>query len=158
MKMRRGQSILYVLLLMPTLILVLSLTIDLGQMQLQRLRLRYALDLATVSGASSVDAAAYSQSGRLRIDRNAALATTRAYLEANLVPALGGREAGTVANAADITVINDLPGIDPYTGMRLDRPSVCARINVRYRFNLIGFLGRLGLGHLSVASTADIRP
>ncbi|GAC1481831.1 MAG: hypothetical protein PVSMB9_07280 [Candidatus Dormibacteria bacterium] len=158
MKRLRGQSILYVVLLMPTLILILSLTIDLGQLQMERLRLRYAVDLAAVSGASSVDAVYYSQTGRLRLDRGAALATTRAYLDANLTAALGSRQAANVAGAADITVINDIPGVDPYTGTRLDRPSVCARIHVRYRLSLIGFLGRLGLGSLNVASTAEIRP
>jgi len=154
----RGQSILYVVLLMPTLILVFSLTVEVAQLQMQRLRLSYAADLATVSGATSVDAAYYSQTGRLRLDHDAALAVTRTYLDRNLVAALGSNQAALVAAAADITVINDTPRSDPYTGGRLGRPSICARIHVPYRFSLLGFVGSVGGGHLTLSAHAEIRP
>jgi hypothetical protein len=157
LRRNRGQSILYAVLLMPTLILVFSLTVDMAQLQMQRLRLRYAVDMATVSGASSVDGAYYSQTGRLRLDR-AALAETRLYLDRNLVQSLGSRQAAIVADAADIAVVDEVPGIDPYTGMRLDRPAVCARIRVPYRLSLLGFVGGAATGHLTLAANAEIRP
>ncbi len=157
MKARRAQSILYAVLLMPTLLLVFSLTVDMGQLQMHRVRLRYAVETATLSGASSVDTSHYSQTGLLRLDHVAALRTTRTYLERNLLQAVGAAEAKKVADSADIRVINDVPSLNPFTGTRLNRPSVCARIQVPYRLSLIGFVGPVGSGRLSVTATADIR-
>jgi len=143
---------------MPTLILVLSLTVDVAQLQMHRLRLRYAVETATLSGASSVDTSYYSQSGRLRLDPPSASTTTRAYLERNLAPFLGTSQATILADAADIRVINDIPNVDPYTGTRLTRPSICARIGVPYRMSLLGFIGPVGSGRLNVTATAAITP
>ena len=157
MRRRRGQSILYVILLMPTLLVILSLTVDIGQLQFQRLRLRNALDLATLSGAASVDRSYYAQTGRFRLDPGIAIVTTRSYLQRNLVPALGEQEATYVADAAQISVVNVTPASDPFTGMRLDRPSIAARIRVPYRLGLIGFIGGIGRGSISLASNAQIR-
>jgi len=158
LRRHRGQSILYVVLFIPTLMLILSLTVDVAQLQMQRVRLRYAVDLATLSGASSVDKPYYSQSARLRLDPNVALSTTRAYLASNLTEPLGSNQATAVAEAAEITVVNETPGIDPFTGMRLDRPSICARIRVPYRLDLLGFVGAIGTGQMTLASNAQIRP
>lgn len=158
MRRARGQSILYVVLLMPTLILVFALTVEVAQLQMQRLRLGYAVDLATVSAATAVDAGYYAQTGRLRLDHDAAVAVTRAYLDQNLTASLGPSQAALVAAAADITVINQTPGADPYTGARLDRPSVSARIHVPYRLTLLGFVGSVGAGRLTLAAHAEIRP
>jgi len=71
---------------------------------------------------------------------------------------LGPSQAALVAAAADITVINQTPGADPYTGARLDRPSVSARIHVPYRLTLLGFVGSVGAGRLTLAAHAEIRP
>ncbi|MDQ6709522.1 MAG: pilus assembly protein TadG-related protein [Candidatus Dormibacteraeota bacterium] len=158
MRARRGQSILYAILLMPTLLLVFSLTVDMGQLQMQRVRLRYAVETATLSGASSVDMTHYTQTGRLRLDRTTALETTHTYLDRNLGRALGVSEATIAAQGADIRVINEIPGVNPFTGKRLNRPSVCARIDVPYRLSLIGFVGRVGTGRLNVTTCAEIRP
>ena len=138
--------------------LILSLTVDMAQLQMQRVRLRYAVDLATLSGATSVDKLYYGESARLRLDPDAALATTRPYLAWNLAESLGSNQATAVAEAAEITVVNETPGIDPFTGMRLDRPSICARIRVPYRLNLLGFVGTIGTGRMTLASNAQIRP
>ena len=158
MRARRGQSILYAVLLMPTLLLVFSLTVDMGQLQMHRVRLRYAVETATLSGASSVDTSYYTETGRLRLDRAAALETTRTYLERNLARALGATEATIATEGADIRVINEVPGINPLTGTRLNRPSVCARVQAPYRLSLIGFVGQIGTGRLSVTACAEIRP
>lgn len=154
---RRGQSILYVILLMPAMLIILSLTVDIGQLQFQRLRLRTALDLATLSGAASVDRTYYANTGRLRFDPGVALLTTRAYLQRNLVESLGEQQATYVADAAEISIVNVTPASDPFTGMRLDRPTIAARIRAPYRLSLIGFLGGLGNGSISLASNAQIR-
>jgi hypothetical protein len=148
---------LYAVLLMPTVILILCLSIDVAQMQMQRLRLRYAVEMATVSGASSIDTAYYRANGRLQLDPGVAMMVTRAYLMRNLEPALGTNQAESVAADAEITVTNIVPGLDPYSGQRLDRPSVSVRIRAPYRLSLLGFLGTLGSGRLTASGTGAIR-
>jgi len=46
----RGQSVLYAVLLMPTLILVFALAVDIASLQMQKLRLRYAVDTVRPAG------------------------------------------------------------------------------------------------------------
>ena len=156
MNRTRGQSVLYAVLLMPTLILVFALAIDLAGLQLQKLRLRYAVDLATVTAATAVDVPYYSQSGRLRLDPVLATSTTRDFLTRNLTGMPGIHEPAQVAAAADITVVNQTPAADPYTHALLDRPAVCARIRVPYRFLLLGWIG-LRAVDVTVAANAEIR-
>ena len=157
MSRRRGQSILYVILLMPAVLLILCMTVEVGQLQFQRLRLRNATDLATLSGATSVDRTYYAGTGLLRLDPALAVATTRDYLKRNLLEALGAEQAAAVADAAEIAVVN-VPGKDPFTGVLLDRPSVSTRIKVRYRLSLLAFVGTVWQGTMSLASTSQIRP
>ena len=152
----RGQSILYAVLLMPTLILVLALAVDLASLQMQKLRLRYAVDLATVTAATAVDEPYYSQTGRLRLDPALATATTRDFLMRNLTGMPGVPEPAQVAAAADVIVVNQTPAADPYTHALLDRPAVCARIRVPYRFLLLGWIG-LRVVDVTVAANAEIR-
>ena len=151
----RGQSILYAVLLMPTLILVFALAVDLASLQMQKLRLRYAVDLATVTAATAVDEPYYSQTGRLRLDPLLATARTRDFLMRNLTGMPGVPEP-QVAAAADITVVNQTPAADPYTRALLDRPAVCARIRVPYRFFLLGWIG-LRVVDVTVAANAEMR-
>jgi hypothetical protein len=61
-----------------------------------------------------------------------------------------------VAAAADITIVNQTPAADPYTHAYLDRPAVCARIRVPYRFFLLGWIG-LRVVDVTVAANAEIR-
>ncbi len=61
-----------------------------------------------------------------------------------------------IAAAADITIVNRTPAIDPYTGGHLDRPAICARISVPYRFMLLGWVG-FNEVELVVAADAEIR-
>jgi Flp pilus assembly protein TadG len=153
---RRGQSVLYSVLLMPVLMLVLALAVDIGSLQMQKLRLRYAVDLATVTAATEVDAGAYTNTGRLQLDAARAAATTRDYLERNLRGLANIADPAAVASAAEVTVVNRLPALDPYTGMRLDRPAVCARIRVAHRFALLGWIGLRSVD-LTVDANAEIR-
>jgi hypothetical protein len=153
----RGQSILYVILLMPAVLIILSLTVDVGQLQFQRLRIRNAVDLATLSGAAAVDRTYYARTGQLRLDPTLATTTTRDYLQRNLQQSLGEVQATSIAGAAEIVVVNVTPGRDPFSGLRIDRPAVSARIRVPYRLSLIGFLGAIGRGSMSLASSAQIR-
>lgn len=152
----RGQSVLYAVLLMPTLILVFALAVDIASLQMQQLRLRYAVDLATVTAATAVDGQYYSQTGRLRLDPALATATTRDFLMRNLTGMPGIEDAAQVAAAADITVVNQTPAADPYTRALLDRPAVCARIRVPYRFFLLGWIG-LRVVDVTVAANAEMR-
>lgn len=152
----RGQSVLYAVLLMPTLILIFALAVDLAGLQMQKLRLRYAVDLATVTAATLVDAPYYSRTGRLQLEPGTAAATAREYLARNLDGMPGIETPATIAASADITVINRTPALDPYTGGRLDRPAICARIRAPYRFTLLGWIG-LSQVDLTIAADAEIR-
>jgi Flp pilus assembly protein TadG len=141
---------------MPTLILVFALAVDLTSLQMQKLRLRYAVDLATVTAATAVDERYYSQTGQLRLNPALATSTTREFLLRNLTGMPGIPEPAQVAAAADITIVNQTPAADPYTGGHLDRPAVCARIRVPYRFFLLGWIG-LRVVDVTVAASAEIR-
>lgn len=152
----RGQSALYAVLLMPTLILIFALAVDLSGLQMQKLRLRYAVDLATVTAATLVDVPYYSRTGLLRLEPLTARATAREYLARNLAGTPGIESPAAIAAAADITVINRTPAIDPYTGGYLDRPAICARIRTPYRFTLLGWIG-LKQVELTIAADAEIR-
>ena len=152
----RGQSVLYAVLLMPTLILVFALAVDMTSLQMQKLRLRYAVDLATVTAATAVDERYYSQTGRLRLDPALATATTQDFLMRNLTGVPGIPEPAQVAANADVSIINQTPAADPYTRAYLDRPAVCARIRVPYRFLLLGWIG-LRVVEMTVAASAEIR-
>ena len=152
----RGQSALYAVLLMPTLILIFALAVDLAGLQMQKLRLRYAVDLATVTAATLVDAPYYSRTGQLRLEPATATATARDYLARNLAGTPGIESPAATAAAAEISVVNRTPAIDPYTGRRLDHPAICARIRVPYRFTLLGWIG-LNRVALTIAADAEIR-
>lgn len=147
---------LYAVLLMPILILVFALAVDLGTLQMDKLRLRYALDLATVAAATEVDTAVYARTGRLQLDATGATATAREYLVRNLSGLPDSPNPGAIALAADIAVVNRVPAPDPYTGMRLDRPAVCARIRVPHRFDLLNWIGLHSID-LTVSADAEIR-
>jgi hypothetical protein len=141
---------------MPTLILILALAVDMAGLQMQKLRLRYAVDLATVTAATMVDKPYYSRTGRLQLDPASATATAREYLVRNLAGMPDVAAPLAIAAAADITIVNRTPAIDPYTGGHLDRPAICARISVPYRFMLLGWVG-FNEVELVVAADAEIR-
>lgn len=141
---------------MPTVFLVFALAIDLAGLQLDKLRMRYALDMATVTAATAVDRNIYVQTGRLRLDPSMATSMTREYLVRNLSGIPETPTSEQVAADADITVVNQVPSHDPYTGLLLDRPAICARLKVRHRFDLLGWVG-VGAISFSVTSTAEIR-
>lgn len=161
MRVARGQSMLYAVLLLPTLILVFALAVELGSIQMQRLRLRWALDMATVDAATAIDAASYTRTGRLQLDQLGATTLTREYLYRNLsplAPSLGGAQAAlAIAQGAEIAVINQVPVRDPYSDAILDRPAVCARIRVLYRTDLLHVLPGLSSVVLTVAASAEIK-
>lgn len=156
MSRSRGQSVLYAVVLIPTLMLVFALAVDVATLQMQKLRLRYAVDLATVTAAMAVDSEYYGRTGRLQLDPTNAAVTAREYLLRNLdgLPDISSPEA--ITSGADITVINRVPARDPYTGMTLDRPAVCARIHVPHRFSVLGWIG-VRTVELTVAANAEIR-
>jgi Flp pilus assembly protein TadG len=152
----RGQSALYAIVLMPTLILILALAVEMAGLQMQKLRLRYAVDLATVTAATLVDSPYYTRTGRLQLDPAAATATAREYLVRNLAGMPDITSPFAIAASADISIVNRTPAIDPYTGGHLDRPAICARIRVPFRFMLLGWIG-VSEVELVVAADAEIR-
>ncbi|TMF19727.1 MAG: hypothetical protein E6I31_13360 [Chloroflexi bacterium] len=97
MSRSRGQSVLYAVVLIPTLMLVFALAVDVATLQMQKLRLRYAVDLATVTAAMAIDSEYYSRTGRLQLDPTNAALTAREYLLRNLdgLPDISSPEAIT---------------------------------------------------------------
>jgi hypothetical protein len=141
---------------MPTLILILALAVDMAGLQMQKLRLRYAVDLATVTAATRVDAPFYTRTSQLQLDPVAATATAREYLVRNLAGMPNVAAPLAIAAAADIRIVNRTPAIDPFTGGHLDRPAICARIRVPYRFMVLGWIGVREV-ELVIAADAEIR-
>lgn len=154
---RRGQSILYAVLLMPTLFLIAALAIDCARLQLERLRMEYALDLATVTAANAVDPISYSRTGILHLDATRAELVTREYLLRNLRSSMTIPDAEQVAGSAEITIVNTVPARDPYRALLLDRPNVCARIRVPFHFLLLGWIG-MHTTTITISADAEIRP
>jgi hypothetical protein len=151
---RRGQSVLYVVVLLPVLLLILALSIEVGTIQITNVRLRSAVDLATVSGASVVDPLFYGQTGRLRLDRNGAAVVAREFLARNLLAIDPDRR---VATSAEITIVNDVPARDPYTGTLLDRPAVCIHARLPVRAGLLRLVGTSAWVTLTASASAELR-
>jgi hypothetical protein len=128
---------LYTVLLLPVLTLTFTAVLGIGTLQLQQLRLHWALDMAAVDAVTAVDARAYSVSGRIQLDPDLAAQTFREYLVRNLEPLsseIGGSgKAAQTAAASEVAVINAIPSRDPFGSAVLDRPALCARIQVPYR-------------------------
>lgn len=157
---QRAQSTLYVILLMPVLLMVVSLVADVGSLQVETVRLRWADDMALVDAVTEVDANHYAATGELVLDP-ASQAVYRAYLVPNLVPLRGQMGGGatpeSVARDAELAVINSVPASNPFNGHRLDRPAVCARIRVPIRTGLLSLAGLSATQTLTVTGDAEIR-
>jgi hypothetical protein len=153
---RRGQTIVYAVVLMPTLFLILALALDIGALQLDRLRLRQALDLATVSAATAVDGKVYTATGRLQFDGEAAIGLTREYLSRNLAGLPGVSDADQLAALAEVRVVNQLPARDPFSGRTLGRPTICARLHAPHEFNLLTWVGIRRM-EITVSASSEIR-
>ena len=151
---RRGQSVLYVLVLMPSLLLVLAWSVEIALLQLASVRLRSAVDLASVGGASVVDAAYYGQTGRLRLDVRPAVAAAREILARNLLAVDPERRT---ADSADITVLNEVPARDPYSGVLVDRPAVCIRARLPVPAGLLRLIGTPRWVTITATADAELR-
>ena len=161
MNKKAGQSILYTVLLLPTLLIVMSLAVEVGSVQMQRLRVGWALDMATVNAAAVVDVPYYTDTGVLRLDSTQAEAVGRQFLYRNLQklgPSIGGDAgAASIAATARFAVVNQLPARDPFTGHRLDRPSICAQVAVTQGIGLMRWFGGPQEIRLTVHSVAEVR-
>ncbi len=157
---QRGQSTLYAILLMPILMMVLALVADVGSLQVQSIRLRWAQDMALVDAVTEIDAQHYSATGQLRIAPSA-VSVYQQYLEANLESMktnLGnGETPRSIAEHAEIVVVNDVPGTDPFSHHRLDRPAICARLRAPIKTSLLRLAGLESAQTLTVPGTAQIR-
>lgn len=161
MNRKAGQSILYTVVLLPTLLLVMSLAVEVGSVQMQRLRVGWALDMATVNAASVVDVPFYTETGVLQLDATQAESIGRQFLYRNLQklgPSVGGDAgAASIAAAARFAVVNQLPARDPFTGRRLDRPSICVQVAVTQGSGLMRWFGMPQEIHLTLHSVAEVR-
>lgn len=157
MSRQRGQSALYAVLMMPLLLLVLALVADVGALQIERVRLRWAQDMSLVDAVTEVDADRYANTGELRI-AGGATSVYRNYLVANLASLQGvmadGATPGSVADGAEVAIVNQVPGTDPFTGQRLDRPAICARIRVPVRTALLHLAGLGSSQQLTITGSA----
>lgn len=138
-----------------------ALVVDVGSIQMQKLRLRWALNLATVGAAASIDPLHYNLTGRVRLDAPRATAVAREYIYRNLVlmgPSVGGESgARAIAEKAEVSVINQTPARDPFTGARLDRPAVSARLQVRYQTGMLHWLGQPNQVWITVTANAEVK-
>src|SRR5258708_16217493 len=118
---------------MPVLLMVVSLVADVGSLQVESVRLRWASDMALVDAVTEVDANHYAATGELLLD-TASQAVYRAYLVPNLAPLRGQMGGGatpeSVAQNAELAVVNSVPANNPFNGHRLDPPPVCPPIPV----------------------------
>jgi hypothetical protein len=160
-KRARAQSVLYVVLFLPAVLLVFALVVDVGSLQMQKLRLRWAMHIATVGAATVIDPLEHSRTGRIRLDPSRATAVAREYIYLNLAPlgpSVGGsRGARAIADRAEVAVINRIPARDPFSGALLDRPAVCARIQAPYNLGLLHLAGRANPVWLTVTANAEVK-
>jgi hypothetical protein len=157
---QRGQSTLYAILLMPMLLMVVSLVADIGSLQVEAVRLRWADDMALVDAVTEVDSTQYAALGLIQLDP-AAERVYRSYLVPNLAPLRGvmadGATPESVADNAELAVINSVPATNPFNGHRLDRPAVCARIRVPIKTGLLSLAGVRSAQTLTVTGDAEVR-
>ena len=157
---QRGQTTLYAILLMPTLLMVLTLVADVGSLQVQRVRLSCAQDIALVDAVTEVDPAHYAETGKLQLDAGAAT-VYRQYLALNLEPVRGQMAGGvtpeSVAANAEVAIVNSTPAVNPFSGHRLDRPAICARLRVPFRTGLLALSGLNPTQTLTISGDAEIR-
>lgn len=155
-----GQSTLYAILLMPVLLMVLSLVADVGSLQVDKVRLRWAQDLALVDAVTEFDRAHYLATGQIKLDP-AAADVYRTYLALNLEPLRGvlgdGATPQSIAEGAEVAVVNTVPGTDPFTGRPLDRPAICARLKAPIRTSLLRLAGLNSVQSLTVTGNAEIK-
>jgi hypothetical protein len=157
---QHGQSTLYAILLMPMLLMVVSLVADIGSLQVEAVRLRWADDMALVDAVTEVDSTQYAAAGLIQLDP-AAERVYRSYLVPNLAPLRGvmadGATPESVAENAELVVINSVPATNPFNGRRLDRPAVCARIRVPIQTGLLSLAGLRSAQTLTVTGDAQVR-
>jgi hypothetical protein len=145
---------------MPMLMLMLALVADVGSLQVEKVRLRWAQDMALVDAVTEIDGAHYAATGRLQVDPSAAN-VYRAYLVANLKPMRGLLAAGatpeSIAQQAEVAIVNNLPATNPFTGHTLDRPAICARIRVPLMSGLLHLAGLSDQQTLTIDGDAEIK-
>jgi hypothetical protein len=145
---------------MPMLLMVVSLVADIGSLQVEAVRLRWADDMALVDAVTEVDSTQYSAVGLIQLDP-AAERVYRSYLVPNLAPLRGvmadGATPESVADNAELAVINSVPATNPFNGHRLDRPAVCARIRVPIKTGLLSLAGVRSAQTLTVTGDAEVR-
>ncbi|MDP9326075.1 MAG: pilus assembly protein TadG-related protein [Candidatus Dormibacteraeota bacterium] len=154
-----GQSTLYAIMLMPTLLMAMSLVADVGSLQVHRVQLSWANDMALVDAVTEVDPAFYADTGRLRLDP-AAITIFRQYLALNLEPLrnqMAGTTPSSVAEGAEVVIVNSTPATNPFSGHLLDRPAICARIKVPFRTGLLALAGLTPVRTLTISGDAEIK-
>ena len=154
---RRGQAVLYAIVLSPVLLLCLTLAVELGALQLEKQRLRSAVDEATTVAAGR-DAGG---GAVVTLDTARTAELVRQSLADNLTPLeshLDGVTAAQLALSADVAVVVDVPAVDPLDSTRtLLRPTVEARVRAPVRAGLLGLAGLPETVTFPITSSADLR-
>ncbi len=131
----RGSVGVQALLLLGLFLLIFALVVEIGALRTRQLRLQAVFDRAALAGVGAIDGAELAAAGRLVLDRSAAEARTRRYLELNLAPLEGqlvGQNAAQAARSALVGVV--ISGPDQGT------------VTLSGRLNLaVGYLGLAGI-------------
>ncbi len=104
----RGSVGVQALLLLGLFLLIFALVVEIGALRAKQLRLQAVFDRAALAGVGAIDSAELASAGRLLLDRGAAEARTRRYLELNLAPLesqLVGQSAAQAARSALVRVV-----------------------------------------------------
>jgi hypothetical protein len=156
-RLQRGSSVLYAIILSPTLMLMLGLVINVGALQLEKDRILSAAQVALVS---AIDLAS-SGGATEQIDQNALQQQIRTGLAANLSPLQGiivGSNPANLAAGADVVVVTTVPAIDPWNANNLlVRPTAEIHLAVPVKTGLLALAGLPNVANLSITASADLR-
>ncbi len=153
---QRGSSVLYVIVLSPIIFLSLALALEAGALQMQKERIRSAVGMATIN-AASVGATVQNGPG---FSQAATENAARLSLEDNLEPLreqFVGETPASLAAAADVFVVTDVPSNDPLGSGVVERPTVEIRLHVPVRSGLLSAAGLPPTLTLTVSASADLR-
>jgi len=153
----RGQVAVYVVVLFPLLVLVLSLVYVVGNVEDLRSRIRADLDMAALTATQALDPTAIAAGAPPRLLPDEADQLARQYLAQNLA-GLGSvlaESPSDAASAADVAVTNT--GTDPITGSVVTAPTVTIRLAAPVHIQLLSVAGLPTTISLTLVGSAAAR-
>jgi hypothetical protein len=149
--------VLYVIVLSPVLLLGIALATEAGGLQVQKMRVRSALDASVVVAAASASGAGTAA----RLDGARAVAVLREVVRENLLPLQGaflGADASSVAAAAEVAVLTEVPAPDPFApGAVIRRPTLEVRVRIPLRTGLFTAAGLPPSETVTLVAAAGLR-